>query len=83
MFMLRTTLVVSACLLAAPASSATIIAGKTATPNGPAAGRTATAGSETEANSGFDSATLAWGTFAGLVLAGTMLRRRRPTSVIA
>lgn len=81
--MLRTTLVASAFMLAAPASSATIIAGKTATPNGPAAGRTATAGLETEASGGIDPATLAWATFAGLVLAGTMLRRRRPTSVIA
>lgn len=83
MRMLRTTLAAGAFLLAAPAFPATIIAGKAETPKGRAVERTVAAGPGAELPGGLNPALIAWGSFAGLVLAGTMLRKRRPASVIA
>jgi hypothetical protein len=82
MRMLRTALAASAFLLATPAFPATIIAGQAVTPNGPSVGSRAGTGSTTEAIIA-DFAMLAGGSLAGLVLAGTLFRRRRPRSVIA
>lgn len=81
MRMLRTALVASAYLLAAPASSATIIAGEAVPPSGASTGANTGAGPSADMTVA-TVAMAAGGSLAGLVLAGT-LRRRRPTTVTA